>query len=291
MQPQTTNRMSDNGAPPDAALSIFDGTVMHQRMKPKDHRFSYKVFNVLVDLDRLADATRQSSLFSVNRFNLLSFHEKDHGPRDGSSLRAHVDRLMKKEGLAAPHRVLLLAYPRLLGYGFNPLSVYYAYGEGAALTALIYEVRNTFGGLHTYVAPVSPAQISDAGIRQEQDKEFYVSPFISMQQTYHFRMLPPGKTVRVRILETDGTGPLLSATFSGNHKPANTFSFLKACLRVPLLTFKVMAAIHWQAFKIWRKRVPFHPRPANDGRNKSEGRCTAPDLWQKTTNEISRGSA
>ncbi len=259
-----SNRASENGPPPPAAAVLYNGSVMHHRMKPRENRFNYTVFNVLIDVDRLGEAAAQSRLFSVNRFNLLSFHEKDHGKRDGSCLRDHVEGLMAAEGLAAPGRILLLAYPRLLGYGFNPLSVYYAYDGRDRLVALIYEVRNTLGGLHTYVAPVRPGEVSDAGIRQDQRKEFYVSPFISMEQHYHFRMLPPGSSVRVRILEKDSEGPLLAATFSGSMCPLRTGTILRACLRVPLLTFKVIAGIHWEAFKIWRKRVPFHPRPADD---------------------------
>lgn len=268
MIPRASNRAADNGPVPVAA-SLYRGTVMHHRMKPRAHRFSYAVFNILIDLDRLDAAAGQSPLFSVNRFNLLSFHEKDHGPRDGTSLKRHIEDLLAAEQLEPPARILLLAYPRLLGYGFNPLSVYYAYDRDERLTAIVYEVRNTMGGLHTYVAPVRPDQVSDAGIRQDQRKEFYVSPFISMEQHYHFRLLPPGKTVRVRILETDREGPLLAASFSGMHRPLRTGEILRACWKVPFLTFKVIGAIHWEAFKIWRKRVPFYPRPENDGR---EGR-------------------
>lgn len=265
MVPARANSMARNGRPPKAPVTLYSGAVMHQRMKPAAHRFNYSVFNILVDLDRLDAADHASLIFSVNRFNLLSFHEKDHGPRDGSSLRAHVDRLLAREGLERPERIVLLAYPRLFGYGFNPLSVYYAYGDDGALSAIVYEVRNTFGGLHTYVAPLRRDQLSDAGVRQDQRKEFYVSPFISMAQHYFFRMLPPGHSIRVRILERDAEGPLLSATFSGEQERFTTANVLKQCLRVPFLTLKVMAAIHWEAFKIWRKRVRFHPRPANDG--------------------------
>ncbi|MHA7772661.1 DUF1365 domain-containing protein [Roseibium sp. M-1] len=264
MTARPTNRLCDNGPLPREAATLYPGTVMHQRMKPRSHRFSYSVFSLLIDLDRLKEASRMSRLFSVNRFNLLSFHESDHGLRDGSSLRRHVETLLAGKQLAPPARILLLAYPRLLGYGFNPLSVYYAYDPQDRLFALVYEVRNTFGGLHTYVAPVRPEQESDAGIRQDQRKEFYVSPFVSMEQHYFFRMLPPGDTVRVRILEKDSTGPLLSATFSGRRSPFTSKTLLRECVRVPLLTFKVIGAIHWEAFKIWRKRVPFHPRPEND---------------------------
>jgi len=264
MKPRASNRISDNGPPPGAAAVLYNGSVMHHRMKPRQHRFSYDVFSVLLDLDRLDEAAGLSRLFSVNRFNLLSFHEKDHGPRDGSNLRRHVETQLAAEGVETPARILLLAYPRLLGYGFNPLSVYYAYDDQECLLALIYEVRNTFGGLHTYVAPVKPGQLSDAGLRQDQRKEFYVSPFISMEQHYHFRMLPPGGDVRVRILEKDAAGPLLAASFSGTGEPLTTRTIAKACLRVPFQSFKVMGAIHWEAFKIWRKRVPFHHRPANE---------------------------
>ncbi|MCV0426174.1 MAG: DUF1365 domain-containing protein [Roseibium sp.] len=267
-----SNSISENGPPPEGAASIYSGSVMHQRMKPREHRFHYSVFSVLLDLDRLEEANRSSGLFSVNRFNLLSFHECDHGKRDGTNLRDHIETLLTKEGVERPARILLLAYPRMLGYGFNPLSVYYAFGTDTQLSAIIYEVRNTFGGLHTYTMPIRDGQLSDAGVRQDQRKEFYVSPFVSMEQHYFFRMLPPGDSVRVRILEKDAEGPLLSATFSGERKSLTNKNIFKECLRVPLLTFKVISAIHWEAFKIWRKRVPFHSRPAKDARKqRSDG--------------------
>jgi DUF1365 family protein len=253
--------VAENGPPPSEAASLYPGKVMHARMKPKTHRFSYSVFSLMIDLDRLAEAGSASRFFSVGRFNLVSFFERDHGQRDGTSLRRYIDEALAEHGIDCPSRVLLLAYPRILGYVFNPLAVYYCYGSGDDLTAIVYEVRNTFGDIHSYVLPVSSGQSSAAGVRQRQDKRFYVSPFISMTQTYHFRMLPPGRSVRVRILETDPEGPLLSATFSGEQRPLTTRSILALCFRIPLMTVKVVSAIHWEAFKIWRKRVRFHRRP------------------------------
>ncbi|WP_305985473.1 DUF1365 domain-containing protein [Roseibium sp. MMSF_3544] len=264
MTAKASNTLVGNGPPPEAAACLYSGKVMHHRMKPREHRFSYSVFSLLLDIDRLDAASRMSRLFSVNRFNLLSFHEKDHGARDGSSLRRHVESLLRQKSIEAPAKILLLGYPRLVGYGFNPLSVYYAYDADERLTAIVYEVRNTFGGIHTYALPIKDGELSDAGVRQQQSKEFYVSPFVSMEQQYHFRMLPPGETVRVRILEKDRTGPLLSATFAGEGSALSTRSILKECARVPFLSMKVILAIHWEAFKIWLKRVPFHPRPAGD---------------------------
>ncbi|SHM00577.1 DUF1365 domain-containing protein [Roseibium suaedae] len=264
--------MSDNGPPPGAALTLYAGPVMHARMKPEEHRFTYDVFSILIDLDHLEAADRMTPLFSVGRFNLSSFHARDHGPRDGSSLRAHADRLLEAEGVERPARVLLLCYPRILGYVFNPLAVYYAYDAAGALTGVIYEVRNTFGGIHHYVLGVKDGELSEAGLRQQQDKLFYVSPFVSMEQTYRFRLLPPGEAVRIRILESDKEGPLLSATFNGTARPFTSASLLKLCAKIPFLPLKVMAGIHWEAFKIWRKGVRFHPRPANGSSGK-----TAPD--------------
>ncbi len=121
-------------------------------------------------------------------------------------------------------RCLLLCYPRLLGYTFNPLSVYFCYRADGRLALMIYEVRNTFGDIHAYVLPVRPGELSPAGLRQEQDKLFYVSPFVEMAMRYHFRLTPPGEQVKLRILETDREGPLLAATFSGRRRGAHHFA-------------------------------------------------------------------
>ena len=141
-------------APVDAAAALYVGKVMHARLKPMGHRFSYCVMSLLIDLDRLADADRQSALFGVNRAALYSFHEADHGRRDGSSLRTYVHHCAAERGIdLTGGRVLLLCYPRLLGYTFNPLSVYFCYRADGELAVLIYEVRNTFGDIHPYVLP------------------------------------------------------------------------------------------------------------------------------------------
>ncbi len=248
-------------AAPRAAVSLYIGEVMHARLKPVGHRFVYRVFSLLIDLDRLADAGRASPLFSIGRFNLASFHERDHGPRTGGSLRQHVDELLAPLGLdLTGGRVLLLCYPRVLGYVFNPLAVYYAYAADGLLKAAVYEVRNTFGDLHAYVCPVEPGTLTEADLRQERDKIFYVSPFLEMPLRYHFRLLPPGDKVTVRILETDAEGPILSATFAGRRKDLSTRTLAMACLALPFMTVKVAAGIHWEALKLWRKRVKFHAR-------------------------------
>ncbi len=248
--------------PPQAAASLYPGKVMHHRMRPKVHRFAYGVFTALLDLTRLGEADRASPLFSVGRFNVLSFRPEDHGPRDGSDLAAYVAGLLAREGVdISGGRVLLLCYPRLFGFVFNPLSVYYAYDRTGLLAGIVYEVRNTFGQHHSYVAPVTAGQASEAGIRQERDKVFYVSPFMDMEQRYRFRILPPGDEVAVRILETDADGPMLAATFHGERRPMRSRTILALVGRMPLMTLKVVAGIHWEALKLWLKGIGIRPRP------------------------------
>ncbi|MEN0002225.1 MAG: DUF1365 domain-containing protein [Pseudomonadota bacterium] len=249
--------------PPKEAALLYPGKVMHARLKQLSHRFTYRVFCALIDLDRLQDANRQSRLFSVNKRNILAFFESDHLPDKvpGESLRAYADTLLERAGVEKPDRILLLAYPRMFGFVFNPISVYYCYDADEQLTALIYEVRNTFGERHTYVCRVMDGQLSEAGVRQERNKIFYVSPFIDMPMRYHFRMLPPGGAVKMRILETDEAGdPLLSATFSGTKAPLNSATVAGQLARLPFMTLKVVAGIHYEALKLWLKGAKFHSR-------------------------------
>jgi DUF1365 family protein len=262
------------------AAALYFGDVMHARLKPIGHRFSYRVASLLIDLDRLDDADEVSPLFAVNRAGLYSFHEADHGARDGSSLRAYAQARAAEHGIdLAGGGVRLLCYPRLFGYTFNPLSVYFCYRADGSLALLIYEVRNTFGGIHPYVLPVRAGDLSAAGVRQEQDKLFQVSPFIGMAMRYRFRITPPGEDVKLRILETDREGPLLAATFIGRHRALTTRTLLRAFVALPLVTVKIVAAIHWEAARLWFKgaRLAAPPDTAtanvDSGLAKGEGRA------------------
>ncbi len=245
----------------DDAAALYVGQVMHARLKPVGHRFSYRVMSLLIDLDRLDVADRQTPLFGVNRRALYSFHEADHGSRDGSSLRDYAQRCAAERGIdLTAGRVLLMCYPRLLGYVFNPLSVYFCYQPSGKLALVIYEVRNTFGDIHAYVIPVKGSDVSPAGIRQEQDKRFYVSPFVAMEMRYHFRLIEPGRHVKLRILETDSEGPLLSASFHGLRRALSTKELLRSFFSLPAVTLKVTAAIHWEALRLWLKGMRLAPR-------------------------------
>jgi DUF1365 family protein len=245
-----------------APAALYPGDVMHARLKPFGHRFSYRVMSLLIDLDRLDEADRLSALFGVNRSALCSFHEKDHGPRDGSSLRTFAERAAAAHGIdLTGGRISLLCYPRLLGYAFNPLSVYFCRAASGDLALMIYEVRNTFGEMHHYFLPVADSDRRSPLIRQQQDKLFYVSPFIANAMRYHFRISPPSDTVKIRILETDREGPLLAATFNGKRRTLTGWALLRASGLLPLVTLKIIAAIHWQALRLWIKGAKIVPRP------------------------------
>lgn len=242
---------------------LYCGKVFHARMKPKAHRFTYRVYSIFIDVDRLQDIDRLSPIFSVGRWNLLSFDPRGHGRRDDSSLRGHIDDLLREAGLEIDGgRLFLLCSPRVFGFVFDPISIYWRFDESGALRAIVYEVRNTFGEIHSYVAPVRGDAACSTDLRQTADKRFYVSPFLEMPLTYRFRLAFPDDNLKVRILETDADGPILAAGWSGRASPFNSQNLLRAFLRVPLLTFKVFAAIHWQALRLWLKGVALSPHAA-----------------------------
>jgi DUF1365 family protein len=239
-------------APPPDAVSLYRGRIMHARLGAIPHRFAYRLFWILVDLDRLEEADRAALPFSVNRGNLVSFHERDHGPRDGSGLRAHAERLLAEAGVAVPGgRMLLLCLPRVLGYAFNPLSITFAYRPDGTLAAMLHEVRNTFGERHTYVEAV----LSSSGPAHRIPKAFRVSPFLGMDLAYRFTVRPPGEEVGIRILVERAGAPVLSTASRARRLPLTTGTVLRAFLALPLMTFKVTAGIHWEALRLWIKGV------------------------------------
>lgn len=248
--------MTDDGRAP---VALYRGTVFHARLRPVPHRFAYRVFSLLLDLDRLQEAGTRSRFFSVGRANLVSFHERDHGPCDGSSLRTHVDKLLTQRGLDVEGgRVLLLCYPRILGFAFNPLSVYYAFAADGRLAALVYEVRNTFGERHTYLAATTAGGASEA-IRHEIGKAFHVSPFLRPDLAYRFRLAAPDDTLRLLIQARDEAGTVLAAGYAAQRHQLTDRTLLAALAAMPFMTAKVVAGILVEALRLRLKGLPVHP--------------------------------
>jgi DUF1365 family protein len=244
----------------DFASALYRGRVVHARARPA-HRLSARVFSLLIDLDELPALDRGLRRFSHNRWNVLSFYDRDHGPRDGTALRPWIEAQCARAGLdIAGGRVRLLCFPRLWGYAFNPLSVWYCHGRDGALLAVLYEVRNTMGDWHGYLVP-APPHAPGALLQQRCAKLFHVSPLIGMEGTYRFRLAEPGARLSLLVRVMGPEGEIMAASPFALREALDDRAILGVVARHPLMTFKVIAAIHWHALRLWLKGARFHKRP------------------------------
>lgn len=236
--------------------ALYVGTVVHQRFKPRGHKLRYQLAQMLFDLDDMP----ASRLFSRNRFNLISFRDSDHLDGSDVPLRSQVELMLASAGLTPDGGAIrLLCMPRVLGHVFNPISVFFCYRRDESLMALLYEVNNTFGQRHSYLIPVEDPQA--ATIHQHCDKAFYVSPFMRMDMTYGFRVVPPGQTTAVVVHGDDTEGRVITASFVGRRQAISDRALASMLLRHGLLSMKVLGAIHWEAAKLWLKGLRLQPRP------------------------------
>jgi uncharacterized protein len=241
------------------ATSLYVGAVTHRRLRPKKHALRYRTYALLVDLDELPAVDRALKFFSHNRFNIFSLHDRDYGSGDGASLREQVERCMRTAGIAPDGGAIrLLTMPRILGYAFNPLSVYFCHARDGALRAVLYEVNNTFGQRHSYFLPVvGQGEI----VRQRCEKQFYVSPFMGMETVYDFVLVPPGEKLSITVIERDRAGVLLTATQAQSRVALSDAALARVFFTHPLLTLKVIAGIHFEAAILWAKGLRLHKRP------------------------------
>ena len=231
---------------------IYTGKVIHKRFKPKEHYFKYNVFSLLIDLNELEEINKYIKFFSYNKFNIISFYDKDHGDRDGSSIKLWVKKNLRNIGIMTEDiSIKLLCYPRIFGYVFNPLSTYFIYNKRSELISIFYEVKNTFGEQHTYIFKAQ----DEKTVQNKCKKKFYVSPFIEMDCEYHFKTLNPREQLSVVINQNDKDGKLLFASQDGVSKDFNNKNLILSYLTHPLMTFKIIGAIHYEAFKLWAKRI------------------------------------
>ena len=235
---------------------IYNGEVTHTRFKPVRHFLKYKTFSLLIDLDEINLLDKSIGIFSHNKFNIFSFYDKDHGDRDGGNLKdwviSNLKKFQIKENIT---NIKVLCYPRILGYVFNPLSIFYCY-EKDKLVAIFYEVKNTFNEQHTYIFKIK----NNEEIIQKCRKKFYVSPFMDMETYYNFKLLNPNDKLSVFIKQTDANGTILTATQTGDKKE---FSFKQLAinfLKYPLMTIKIISSIHYEALLLWKKGAIYRKR-------------------------------
>ncbi len=232
---------------------IYIGNVIHKRFKPKKHFFKYKVFSFFLDLSEIELISKKIHFFSHNKFNLISFFDKDHGDRDGSSLREWVIKNIKQQGVDTNNvKIKLLCYPRILGYVFNPLSIFFVYDKNSSLIAILYEVKNTFGEQHVYVFKT---EYKSRLVENNCKKKFFVSPFMDLNSTYNFKILYPDDKLSVVIQQRDNQGKLLFASQDGIRIDLSSKNLLFSYIKHPLMTFKIISAIHFEALRLWLKGI------------------------------------
>jgi len=245
--------------------AIYLGTVHHRRFRPKAHRFSYPLFMVLLDIDRIPEALQASRLLGHGRWNWASFHDQDHLGDPKLPLRERLRRDAREHGFELPDGpVLLLTHLRYLGYCFNPVSYYYCHDREGALRFVVAEVHNTFGERHTYWMDAARGARRKGALAFDVPKAFHVSPFLSMDCRYRWTFTEPGERLRVLVAEFEAGAFTFFAGLELVRQPWSAASVRRTLFRFPWMTLKVIAAIHWEALWLWIKRVPVftHPRKA-----------------------------
>ena len=243
------------------AATLYVARVSHRRRIAPLYRFVYRLFYFLFDIDRLDEAATGLRLLSHNRFNVLALHDRDHGDGSGGSLRKWAENLLRQREIELDSgRIRLLCIPRLLGFAFNPISLWYCEHADGTLRAVIAEVRNTFGEKHCYVLASGGAPMTYEE-PWDKDKCFHVSPFFDRVGRYRFLLSRPDERLRVVIHESREGQPILDATLAAERRELSDGTILRQVLRMPGTTIKVVAAIHWEALKIWLRGARFHRKP------------------------------
>lgn len=242
---------------------LYLGRVWHRRRRPRHHEFTYPAYVFWLALDELPALSKQLSLWSWNRPNIFSFRDRDHLDGREGSVDVKIRRLLADHHVALDGgRIFLVTQCRVLGYVFNPVSFYFCYGHDGALAFVAAEVNNTFGERHIYLLE---ERAGGGAIRRfAARKDMHVSPFVSMDAEYDFRIAPVDESLSVTILEREEGMPVLDARVWGRRVPLTDVTLWSIAWRYPLITAGVVAAIHWQALRLWRKGIGFRrqPRPS-----------------------------
>lgn len=239
---------------------IYTGSVRHTRVKPRRLSLRHRCFWLALDIDSIDDVARAQPLLSHNRFNVLSLYDRDYGETGTRGLREKVEALLSDGGFAKPpERIILFSMPRVLGYGFNPLSLFFCLDGDGRTEAIVYEVHNTFKQRHCYIAPVG--QQADRAV-QSAEKVFYVSPFMDMDMTYTFKVAATPDRFVLAIDARDAEGPVIFTSINTEWQALSGASLFKAWVRHPLMSLKVIGAIHFHAARLWSKGIGLRDRPA-----------------------------
>jgi DUF1365 family protein len=245
---------------------LYRASLMHHRLEPRKHRFHYEVFMFCLDLDEIDGLAKKLRFMSRNRFNLFNFRDRDHlqlpaeNPDRSRNTREHITDYLLTRGISIGRgRIMLITNLRTLGHQFNPVSFYYCYDEAGPPLCAIAEVGNTFGEMKPYFLGGSTG--TGASFRLRAPKYFYVSPFTDMDAHFDFDLGIPGEKWQARIDDYDKQGKrFFISTVNGRRKALTDANLLRYFARFPFITLQVIGSIHWQAFKLWLKKLPYHKK-------------------------------
>lgn len=242
--------------------AIYECSVMHHRLQPKVHRFSYRVFYLWLDLDAIDGLDSRLRFFSRNRFNLFSFHDRDHLDIGFEGVKSNVIRHFEANGIDTTRiaSIRLLTFPRVLGYIFNPVCFYFAFTASGEPICALAEVTNTFHEQKPYLL----TRLDDGHtFRLVTPKHFYVSPFFALDLSFDFKLRVPGEHLEIHIDDRAGDDRVLLTALTGKRRALSDSSLLLCAVKYPLLTLRVIFLIHWHALLLWLKRIPWHRKNAN----------------------------
>jgi hypothetical protein len=238
---------------------------MHHRLEPKDNKFSYKTFMFCLDLDELNMLVRKNLFISRNRFNLFSFRDRDHvqlsnTDKPARNIKANILAYVEQQGVDTSEirRITLVTNLCTLGYQFNPVSFYYCYNRRNEPVCAVVEVCNTYREMKLYF--LGKEALEGNGFSSRKTKNFYVSPFIDLDTDFHFNLQVPGEALKISINDYQQGKKFFLSTLTGKRKPLTNLSVLAYAFRFPFMTLQVITLIHWQALKLWIKKINYHKK-------------------------------